>query len=208
VDESSAHFAAWRQFPSDLDKSAERGMEGPKLESYIWLIPDTEIALIQRLVGLPVTTLLCSSVDVNECFVRAPYFAFSLNKNEFLIIDNDWDETPKNYLEYYKMGISVSDSLGNVEVTDFEGFKNVLDGVCTVQLGPRRKIISVSIREQRGQGDQESIHCDAGLIFRFEDGSCFYIAPEDSISGYLEFSSNREAVTELENLRPERLLIS
>ena len=113
--------------------------------------------------------------------------SLKIGKKEFLVITNDWADTPKEYHDYYFLKARIEDRPRDVAVFDssdesewtykMDHFSMIFDAEKSVE--------SVQILSDRCEGTEEIVEYDAGALINLQDDTKFLIVREESISGLL-----------------------
>ena len=137
------------------------------------------------------------TLDLDHPNIVTNSLSIGLDSKEYLIIDNDWYDTPNNYLDIYTMEVSLSDEPAGIEVTKKESGGNIIHyPVSSLCLGKSSSIATIKVFEIIEELEEESVEFDAGILFIREDNLQFFVTPERTISGALEIISN---ITEIES---------
>ena len=162
-------------------------------------------AAIEKLVGRDINSILSPWCDLhyNSSIIELSHLSIQLGPREFFILENDWDDTPIEYHDYYFLEASIKPQPLDIKVKD-EGNKSFTFIVShmTLRLGGNSKVIKVSILEDEYKGSKETVLYDAGLVIEQENGNKIAIVRQESISGFLEIAqSNNDIDLLTKNLR-------
>ena len=109
---------------------------------------------------------------------------------KFVVLQMDWDDTPKERIDYYSLSASLSDRPKDVRV------KEILDGKKLsyfwdsfhFELEGLQKISKLTLLEFTEKGDAEQVRYDAGLLIEFGNGKQLSIIRDYSVHGGLVIS--------------------
>ena len=71
-------------------------------------IADEGIAALRGMIGLAPQQLFSPGVTVEDDFIYSPSFSIPADGQCWLIIENSWLETAKEYIDYYQISASSS----------------------------------------------------------------------------------------------------
>ena len=71
-------------------------------------IADEGIAALRGMIGLAPQQLFSPGVTVEDDFIYSPSFSIPADGQCWLIIENSWLETAKEYIDYYQISVSSS----------------------------------------------------------------------------------------------------
>jgi len=153
-------------------------------------------------VGRPIQSVLAPSCDlsIGSSIVTTQSVSIRIGDREFLVLKNDWADTPLEYHNYYFFEASISDRPDDIKVNVQKSapcWSYEMDHFC-LRLGAQSEISTIEVLEDRYDGKTESVQYDAGLIFSLANGNRFAITREESISGFMELSHTTESIREHE----------
>lgn len=119
-----------------------------------------------------------------------PDVSIRLGPKCFLVINNDWNDTPKEYINYYKLEVSIEDRPQKIRVEPYkECWSYHLDHM-TFSLGPRQAIKSVSVYEDQYTENIESVKYDSAIHIVLSCEDQILTSPDQSISGLLTVTTS------------------
>lgn len=161
---------------------------------------ESELAL-RDLCDSDVQHLFSPSADV--CFgssiITVQNISVQLGRKRFLVIDNDWADTPKEAHDYYFLSARIVDRPKDVRVKRYENGKawSYFMDHLSFNIGKQKKVLSVEILEDHYSGEEESVRYDAGIVITLEDDTKIAIVREESITGFLQISTIPQENSEL-----------
>ena len=158
----------FQQFINDETKAALEELSRSKIQSL--MSPWSELEYGQ-------STLLVQNVSIR------------IAPKKFIIIENDWTDTPKEAHDYYFLEAKIENKPSRIKVKD-EGNEHYtyFGDHTTLRLGSLDAVKSVSILTDTYEGAAESVEYDAGVLIELESGKNFSIIRQQSISGFLEIN--------------------
>ena len=149
--------------------------------------------------------LYSPAADINfgSSVITVQSISIPLGKQKFLVIDNDWSDTPKEWHDYYFLQARIMDRPKDIAVKETEnrdGWTYVMDHL-SFHIGKQKKVTSVEILEDFYEGEEEGVRYDAGIVITLEDSTQVAIVREESITGFLQIATlpgeNTELIGEL-----------
>lgn len=162
------------------------------MKKYVKYIDDESVKALEKTLGMSVQSVLAPSARlyIGGSFVITQSVSMRIGVREFLILQNDWTDTPNEYLHYYFLGATISDRPKDILVKEQKSnacWSYFMDHF-SLQLGARSRVVSIQVLESGCIGENESVAYDAGVLFCLENGRKFSITREESISGFLQIS--------------------
>ena len=160
-------------------------------------ISEEGILALRKLLGVSVSQLISPALEVYGHFISSPSFSISLGDNGYLVIENSWLETPKEYIDYWSISARYSDLPKDIKVEMVEGIENVMQfPVSSVHIQPASRIIKISIYEAKWSDSEceESVIYDQAVVFQQEEGKRFCIMANQSIADLLDFTNHEEEI--------------
>ncbi len=141
------------------------------------------------------------SIDVPQKSIK--FFSCSIPIEEnYLIIQNDWNDTPKEYLDYYNLKILLSATSKDLKIEKYGDTEAFSYPTSTISLGAASPISKIEIYQYEENGDDESVLYDRAIIISRDDSLQILFTVDDNIAGQVEFSSNDKLISEVrEDLR-------
>lgn len=162
-------------------------------------ITDEGISALRGVLGLSPQQVFSPGVEVEDEFVSSPSYSIPMENRGWLIIENAWLETPKDYIDYYRLSVHSSPKPKDISVGSKEHIGEVLNfPLSSISIGPPSPIVKIGIYEA-GWSDpegEESVAYDRALIFHRADGGRFAISTHDSIADLLDFTKVEQRVQE------------
>ncbi len=114
-----------------------------------------------------------------------------IGQNGFVIVRNDWSDTPVKALDYYFLSVRV-DSVPRLIAYS----PRKLDHL-SLHLGAEAQVTKIEILEDSETAEQESVRYDAGLVITRCDGLRFAIVRQNSILGWLQIAHTESEIAQL-----------
>ena len=166
-----------KNFIQYLDTSSERALRSAVGKGVGFLFPEAWL-------------------DVNREGILVSSVSISLGHKSYLIVENDWADTPIDYLDYYLFSASLSDKPKDIKVTEDSGPGWLHHHVSTIHTWSPTIIDKVSIYEFSESTEEESVRYDSAILFNYENGQILLTA-DQSISGNIEVNHKPEVINEI-----------
>ncbi len=166
-------------------------------------IDQSGVDALSRLLGTRVKSLYTAalSVQVEACERRllAPHFSLVVAPGTWVVIENDWDDTSKEHLDYHLLSARLSDVPKDIKIGAGRFPAAIAYPHSSLDLDfVSSPLTSIRIHEHHIEGTQESVRYDRALVFRYAGGEAFALAPQNSIAGLLEVKLAANEIEELE----------
>ncbi|MBT2867787.1 hypothetical protein JQK19_11095 [Chromobacterium violaceum] len=138
-------------------------------------------------------------IDAGSSILTVTSLSIPIGKAKFIIIDNDWADTPKNYINYYFLSIRIAANPSNIhyEPEPAPGGANYKADHLSLHLGAQAQVKRIDVLSASEVGPEESVDYDAGLLITREDGLRLAIVRQESISGFLQIAHTETEITTL-----------
>lgn len=130
----------------------------------------------------------------------------SLDHKCYLIIENDWADTPDEAIDYYFLSATLSDKPKNIKVTEHTGKGWLHHNLSSLNTGDYNIVSKVTIYEYSEVCELESVRYDAAILFEFENEIQMLLSREESISGFIEVNYKQEVIKEILNTMKPRII--
>ena len=129
-------------------------------------------------------------IDAGSSILTVVSLSIPIGKARFVIIENDWADTPKNYIDYYFLSARTAPDPLNIhyEPEPGPGGSNYKADHLSLHLGAQAQVTRVDVLSATEVGSEESAYYDAGLVITREDGLRLAIVRQESISGFLHIA--------------------
>lgn len=125
--------------------------------------------------------------------------SIQIGKKEFVVVTNEWADTPKEYHNYYFLKARIEDRPRDVAVynsSDGSEWTYKMDHF-SMCIGAVTNVKSVEILSDKYEGTKEAVEYDAGVLVNLEDQKRILILREESISGLLNVVTDSEEIREI-----------
>jgi len=161
---------------------------------------ESELALAS-LLGRKIQTLMSESADIEigHSTIDVLSVSIQLDKKHFAVIESDWADTPKEWLDYHSLSVRIARSPKGIKYNPKpprNGANYTFDHL-SVHLGAEAAIATIDVLEAREVGEFESVAYDAGLIVTLDDDIRFAIVRTESIIGSLKIAHASEDIDRL-----------
>jgi len=182
------------------------------MKSFTELIDKESEKALRELAKSQVQFLFSPSADLNygSSLITVQNVSIQIGPKRFVIIENDWADTPKEWHDYYILKARISDQPKDIKVNESENGKNwtyVMDHL-SFHLGRLEKVSGVVVIEDQYSGEQESVHYDAGLVIELNNSKRLSIVREQSITGFLEIAYTSQEVQDSISGLKQRVIYS
>lgn len=159
-------------------------------------ISEEGISALRKLLGVSIYQLFSPALEVHDRFITSPNFSLPLCGNEYLIMQNSWLETPKEYIDYWSISAHCSTLPKDIKVVMEEKGQVIVHPVSCIYLLPASRIVKISIYEAKWSDSEceESVVYDHAVVFHPENGIRFCIMANQSIADLLDFTNHAEAI--------------
>lgn len=156
-----------------------------------------------------IQTLLSGAGDirVGQCAVTVQSVSIPIDNGRFVIVENDWSDTPEEGLDYYFLSVRLASSPRDVyyDPSPAPGGANYRADHLSLHLGAAAHSSRIDVLVASETGTTESTSYDAGLVIAREDGTRIAIVREPSISGSLVVAHSEEDAVSLTAEMTKRL---
>ncbi|HEU4951987.1 MAG TPA: hypothetical protein VFT46_08530 [Holophagaceae bacterium] len=138
-------------------------------------------------------------IEAGSSILTVVSLSIPIGKRKFLIIENDWADTPRDWINYYFLSARIATSPANIwyESEPGRGGANYKGDHLTLHLGAQNQVARIDVLSAVEMGSRESVHYDAGLLITREDGLKLAIVRQESITGFLRIAYEARDITEL-----------
>ncbi|MBU8976389.1 hypothetical protein JI752_009590 [Lysobacter sp. MMG2] len=156
---------------------------------------------IALLPGCKMQSLLSESADIQagQSLIQVLSVSIQLEKERFLVIESDWRDTPKEWLDYHCLSVRLAGAPRGIRYNPNPP-KNAAPYTfdhLSVHLGAAVSVATVDVLEACVAGELESVTYDAGLLVTRTDGLKIGIIRADSIIGALLIAHTPRDIDEL-----------
>ena len=128
------------------------------VKQYIQQLSEASCEALQLRVGQPIQSVMAPSADLRlgSSTVTTQSVSIRVGVREFLVIENDWADTPVEYHDYYFLEVSIADRPKDVTVYVQESapcWSYVMDHFC-LRLGGKSTIKCVDVLEDKYKGER------------------------------------------------------
>jgi len=158
------------------------------MKIYSQSLDQESISSLEYFVSCDIQSLLFSSADMDygSNLLQVTNISIPIGPKKYLIIDNDWCDTPKEYHDYYFLEVRISNEPNGIGFRD-NGKKHytLVNVPFLLHLGPRKSVEKVTVLTYSHAGEEESVEYDAGLLIELSGGVKVAVVRVESISGFL-----------------------
>jgi hypothetical protein len=159
------------------------------------------LAALQILEKSTIQSIISESCDINigSSILTVQSISIQVNSECFIIIKNDWADTPLQAIDYYFLSADISSSPKNIfyEPNRERLGYNYKNDHTILHLGSERRIAQIEILEDYQKESLEEVQYDAGILITLFDGLQIAIVREQSITGFLEIAHTMEDIKRL-----------
>ena len=161
---------------------------------------DQSIAALEDLVGSEIGSILSPwcDIDYGSSLLLTSHLSIGLEPRKFLILENDWSDTPIEYHDYYFMEAKIANVPLDINVKD-EGNEHLtyITDHITLRLGGNSVVNRVSVLEDEYIGEKEGVLYDAGILIEQDNGNKVAIIRQESITGFFEIAHSKSDIESL-----------
>lgn len=138
-------------------------------------------------------------IDAGSSILTVASLSIPIGKSRFVIIENDWADTPKNCIDYYFLSARTAPNPLNIhyEPESGPGGSNYKADHLSLHLGAQAQVTKIDVLFATEIGSEESVCYDAGLVLTREDGLRLAIVRQESISGFLHIAHTEPDIAAL-----------
>ena len=144
--------------------------------------------------------LSCAAdVEVGSAVIMVTELSIPIGRDAFVIIENDWADTPREGLDYYSLSARVASSPHQMFFDPAPGpggFSYKADHF-SLHLGATAPVARVEVLSAFEAGSEESVSYDAGLVVTRGDGLQLAIVRKEGILGALHLAHTPSSIEEL-----------
>jgi len=139
-----------------------------------------------------------SAIEYGSSIITVNTLSIPIGK-KFLIVNNDWADTPSEGVDYYFLSVRLSNKPHQIFYDPNPGpnqghFK---PDHLSLNLGPLLPVIKIEIFSYSEVGSEECVKYDAGLMLTRSDGRRIAIIREKSITGFLQIAHTEENIMKI-----------
>ncbi|TZF85247.1 hypothetical protein [Cognatilysobacter lacus] len=144
---------------------------------------------VASLVGQRIQALLSesASIEAGNSLVEVLSVSIQLGKKRFFVLESDWGDTPKEWLDYHCLTARIAAQPRGIKYNPKppkNGGHYRFDHL-SLNLGAEAAVATVEVLESVTVGESESAIYDAGLVITRVDGLRVAVVRADSILGAL-----------------------
>ena len=144
---------------------------------------------LASLAGCKIQTLLSESADVaaGQSLIEVMSVSIQLAKKRFLVIESDWGDTPKEWLDYHCLSARIAGAPRGIRYNPKppKNGAHYANDHLSLRLGAEASVATVEVLEAHAAGERESVTYDAGILITRTDGLKVAVIRADSILGAL-----------------------
>lgn len=132
-------------------------------------ITDEGISALRGMVGLSPQQVFSPGVEVEDEFISSPSYSIPMENQGWLIIENAWLGTPKEYIDYYRLSVYSAPKPKDINVGSEEHIGEVLNfPLSTISISAPSPIMKICIYEDSWSDPEreESVAYDRAIIFQ------------------------------------------
>jgi hypothetical protein len=155
---------------------------------------------LNALLGSKIQSILSPDCDVDfgSAVITVSSISIPLGPERFFVLNNDWTDTPKEYIDYFFLSAHVATEPQGTfyNPKPGPGGFNYKPDHLSLHLGPSASVIRVDILSATQKGASESVSYDAGLLIERCDGRKIAIVRLQSITGYLQIAHTSQDIAQ------------
>ncbi len=145
-------------------------------------------ASLKKSIGRSIQTIMSGNfeLDVEMKSIISTTISIGLGKNEYLIISNDWTDTPEEAIDYYFIDVKIDKEPADIKTKidpNFGGSLVHYPNFSKIGLVASSELKEICEYEKYGEGDKETVKYDSSILFMRQDKLSFLIKNDDSITG-------------------------
>ena len=137
-----------------------------------------------------------ATLSVSSDGVLTSSVSISLGHKSYLIVENDWADTPIAALNYYLLSASLSDRPKDIKVTEDTGPGWLHHFASTLDTWSPTIVDRIAIYEFSEAFEDETVNYDSAILISYEAGQVL-LSPEQSISGFIEINYKQKDIKEI-----------
>jgi len=118
------------------------------------------------------------------------------------VIDNEWDDTPGEAIDFYLLRASITDRPKGLQVTEYKDCWSYKADHMSLSIGVKDGIQRLAVLEYSCVGDTEKVRYDAAVHIELQSGKQILLEREESILGFINIATDPEVIaTDIKGLR-------
>lgn len=167
------------------------------MKQYVRQLSEESESALRTAIGKSVGFLFPDAcLDVSREGAVVSSVSISLGHKSYLIVENEWYDTPIGYMHYYSFSALLSDRPKDIRVTVDTGPGWLHHHLSSIHTWSPTIIGKITIFETSESFEEEVIKYDSAILFDYEAGQIL-LTPERSITGYIEINHKPDAITEI-----------
>jgi len=125
--------------------------------------------------------------DFGSAVLTVQSISIPIGRERFVIIENDWTDTPESAIDYYFLSVRIAESPDLIDYVPFPGpgGSNYKADHLRLRLGAESKVTKIEVLSASEADSEESVNYDAGLIITRNDGLKVAFIRQESIAGLI-----------------------
>jgi len=139
-------------------------------------------------------------VEAGSSILTVSSVSIPLLDGRFVVIKNDWADTPKDALDYYFLSARITSAPHDISFNPHPkpGEANFIGDHLSLNLGAAAQVKKIDVLALEEKSSEEAVHYDAGLLITREDGlKVAVVRAADSITGFLRIGHKGNDVKDL-----------
>lgn len=159
-------------------------------------------ATLELLAHSSIQTLMSKWCDVEagSAILTVSSISIPIQDGRFVVIKNDWADTPKDALDYYFLSARITSAPHEISFNPDpkSGEANYIGDHLSLNLGRAARVTKVEVLASAEVSSEETVQYDAGLLITREDGlKVAVVRAANSITGFLRIGHVENDVKEL-----------
>ena len=171
------------------------------MDRFIRHLDEASLEAIDALRASNIQTLMSPDCDATagSAVITVGAVSIPLQSGRFFILENDWADTPKEWIDYFMLTARTASEPHTVTFVPESGSGTAAYRAdhMMLRLGASMGIERIDVFCAEEDGTNESVSYDAGIRVVRQDGTSFAIVREMSITGFLQIAHTEQDVAEL-----------
>ena len=171
------------------------------MQDYVQQLSAESLEALSALLDSRIQTVLSHDcdIDVGSSIITVGSLSIPIGKARFVIIENDWADTPENWIDYFFLSARTATEPLNIyyEPDPGPGGSNYKADHLSLHLGAQAQVTRIDVLSATEVGSEETVNYDAGLLITREDGTRLAIVRHESIAGFLDIAHTAGDITQL-----------
>ena len=164
---------------------------------------DLALTSLHDCIGIPIKGIYCpgATIAIGTKMAQFKSASIPLGHRRYLVISNDWADTPIEAIDYYFLDAVITDRPKGINVSDSKSGRLLgwehHHPLCHFLFGQESRIFRIEVFYSVNPAEEEQAEFDSAIRFSLESGFEFCFSPSESISGEIEINFDTSLIKDL-----------